>query len=58
MIEIGTVEANEFIYYRFINPDSSKLIKISIIPKHDSVGHIGDADLYVSNRFNHSCFLS
>ena len=48
----GTVEANEFTYYRYINPNPNKLISITMKPTCDHYGHLGDADLYITNRYN------
>jgi hypothetical protein len=42
--------SGEFTYFRFENPDPSKLVTIRAQPVHDDDGPIGDPDLYVSNR--------
>ena len=35
----------------YINPNASKLISITMKPTYDHYGHLGDADLYITNRY-------
>lgn len=55
----GTVAANEFSYYRFVNTDPSKLMTVRVKPllslsntPNEKGSPIGDPDLYVTNRYS------
>lgn len=55
----GSVAANEFKFYRFVNHDPAKLVTIRVRPLVSAPGAVGgktapagDPDLYVTNRYS------